>query len=335
MLRILLPIASALLIIVGSFSSQNQKPEFHLNTVNGVIGDISYEKEFGVEVDASVSEETRIKTHLQYVIEILKDTETHHLNTDQEKNRKHIITLLKEYIDAGEFPQNHHFKNRRPVFIDRDGNLCAVGYLIARTKGLEAAQRINRDHKFDYIKDIDPKLINGWLAENGLTQKEAAMIQPFYGPIENKVNRNNIETEYAIGSSLLAGAQLGALSYSLLTNNSPSDIKKISVFNSALGAASLTLGLVNLDNRYSETSSPAPEQPCICWTTTTTYTNKARTQLSIANIAVGTASLIYNSFRFFSAPQKEEPSKFNVSATQLYDPSSGQTAPALSLSMKF
>ncbi|MGN8224246.1 hypothetical protein [Gracilimonas sp. BCB1] len=334
MLRTLLPFASALLIIIGSFTSPTQHPEFQFNTVNSVIGDISYEKEFGVQPDASASEETRIKTHLQYVIEILGNTETHHLNTEQAENRKHIITLLKEYIGTGEFPKNHHFENRRPVFIDRDGNLCAVGYLIAKTEGLKAAQRINRDHKFDYIKDIDPKHINSWLAENGLTQKEAAMIQPAYQSSITR-NQNNIETEYAIGSSLLAGAQLGALSYSLLTDGSPSDIRKVSVFNSALGAASLTLGLVNLDNRYSETSSPAPEQPCICWTTTTTYTNKARTHLSIANIAVGTASLVYNSIRFFNAPQKQEPSKFNVSATQLYDPSSGQTAPALSLSMKF
>ncbi len=334
MLRIFLPVASALLIIFGSFPSPTQQSEFHLNTINAAIGDISYEKEFGAKPDASASEETRIKTHLQYVIEVLEDTETHHLNAKQVENRKYVITLLKQYKDAGEFPQNHHFKNRRPVFIDQDGNLCAVGHLIAKTKGLEAAQRINRDHKFDYIKDIDPKLINGWLAENGLTQKEAAMIQPAYRSSITR-NQNNIETEYAIGSSLLAGAQLGAMSYSLLTDNSPSDIRKVSVFNTALGAASLTLGLVNLDNRYSETSSPAPEQPCICWTTTTTYTNKARTQLSIANIAVGTASLVYNSIRFFSAPKKEEPSTFNVSATQLYDPSSGQTAPALSLSMKF
>jgi hypothetical protein len=334
MLRILLPLASALLILTSSFTSQIEKPGFYLNSVNAVIGDVSYEKEFGVEPDASASEKTRIKTHLQYVIEILENTETQHLNADQAKNRKYIITLLKQYKDAEEFPKNHHFKNRSPVFIDRDGNLCAVGYLIAKTEGLETAQKINRDHKFDYIKDIDPKLINGWLAENGLTQKEAAMIQPAYHNSFTE-NRNDIETEYAIGSSLLAGAQLGALSYSLLTDNSPSDIRKVSVFNTALGAASLTLGLLNLDNSYTVTSTPVPEQPCICWTTTTTYTNKARTQLSVANIAVGTASVVFNSIRFFNAPQKDEPTKFNVSATRLYDPSSGQTAPALSFSMKF
>jgi hypothetical protein len=335
MLRFLVPIITALLLVFSSVNTESGKHKFYANTVNAVIGDKSFEIEFGLSPDAKTSEETRIKTHLNYVIGLLESADSNHLNQEQIENRSHIIGLLKGYVEAGQFPKNHYFENRRPVFIDRDGNLCAVGYLIAKTEGLETAQKINDEHKFDYIKDIDGELINDWLIENGLTKKEAAMIQPAYRPIKQEINRNNIETGYAIGSSLLAGAQLGALTYGLLTDNSPSDVQKVSAFNAALGAASLTLGLFNIDNSYSETSTVCPETSFCIGGTKTTYTNQSRTNLSIANIIIGGASATFNGIRFFRAQQQKEPSGFNVSATQVYDPSSGQSAPALSLSYSF
>lgn len=338
MLSLLLPVASALLIFAGSLTSHKQEPELYINSVNTILGDISYEKEFGFEPHALASEETRIKTHLQYVINILEHTAIKHLNADQVRNRKNIISLLKGYTEAGQFPKNHHYKNRRPVFIDRDGNLCAVGYLIARTEGLEAAKQINQHHKFDYIQDIDPKLIDGWLAENGITKTEAAMIQPAYDfndpePKRETFIRNNIETEYAIGSSILAGAQIGISAYMLFNGNNIGN-KNAHLFNAALGATSFTLGLINLDNSESQTQRICGTIPP-CWDQEIVIKNQSRTNLSVSNIILGGAFAAFNTYQFFKTSNREEPSDFKVTATQLYDPSSGQTTPALSLSMKF
>lgn len=337
MLRFLLPVFTTLLLF--TISTPKESPSLYYDTVNAVIGDVSYTATFGEEPDESAPEKIRIQTHLEHVIDLLRASDTNHLNAEQKQNRRHLIKLLKDYKEAGEFPKNRHFQTRRPVFMDENGNLCAVGYLIAQTEGIEVAKAINRDHKFNYIKDIDPKLIDGWLAKNGITKTEAAMIQPAYGGVYTEtIEQNEVELEYAIGSSLLAGMQLGTTTYSLIADNSPSAIRKVSAFNTLLGMGSLTLGLVNLDNTYTEVSFPTgdPQFCTICYDRYEyTYKNPARTNFSIANIVVGGLSAAFNGYSFFKAGKQEEPSRFNVTAAQLYDPSTQTTTPGLSLSMKF
>lgn len=333
MLRLFLPLLVALSMIISSETIE--KETFHTDTVNAVLGDVSFTERFGSTPDDLTPEKTRIKTHLGYVVDILKKADTSSLTNSQKENRTTLIGLLEDYKKAGIFPENHHFENRRPVFIDEAGNLCAVGYLIAQTEGLEAAKKINREHKFDYIKDIDPKLIDGWLAENGITKKEAAMIQPAYRS-KMTVNENNIETEYAIGSSLLAGTQLGALSYSLLLDNSPNKIKRISVFNTALGLTSIALGIANLDNSRTEKLGDLNPEICnLSCSFKIIYTNKTRTHLSIANIVVGGLSATFNGFRFFRATKQQNSSNLTLNATHVYDPNSNTVAPGISMSLKF
>ena len=337
MLKLILPILSAFLLL--STPLLHETPKFHHDTVNALLGDISYTNSFGVEPDITTSEEVRIKTHLEYVIKLLKEKDSSDLNSSQVENRLKLIALLKDYVEAGTFPKNRHFNTRNPVFIDEDGNLCAVGYLIAQTEGLETAEEINQHHKFDFIKDIDPKYIDGWLASNGITKNEAAMIQPMYGGVYTEtIEQNEIELEYAIGSSLLAGMQLGTTAYSILSDNSPSTVKKVSAFNSLLGMGSITLGLLNLDNTYTDIRNPTtdPQLCAICYSRyETTYKNPTRTKFSIANIVVGGLSAAFNGYRFFQANEREKPSNINISATQLYDPTTQTFNPGLSFSMKF
>ncbi|SMO32637.1 hypothetical protein [Gracilimonas mengyeensis] len=334
--RSFFPFLTALFLLSASFihspnSFDNRSSQID-KSVNAIIGDDSYKQAFGVEPDASSPEILRLKTHLNYVIALLKEKKTDDLTHQQQQNRARIIDLLEQYTEGGVFPRNHHFETRRPVFIDRDGNLCAVGYLIAQTEGLPYAERINRDHKFDYVKDINPKLIDGWLAKNGITKKEAAMIQPTYQPIRRTVTKNNIETEYAIGSSLLAGAQIGLSTYHLLMKGQPN--RNAYVVNGALGFASLTLGVINLDNTQVKTD-PMCGIVAPCWEQETTYKNPDRTKLSVANIIMGSASMVYNGFRYFRAKNADQETALQVAPAPLFDPSTGQTAPGLSVSMNF
>ncbi|MEX0610189.1 MAG: hypothetical protein WD016_09150 [Balneolaceae bacterium] len=331
MIRALLFFISLSIILTGS---DNPPSTDYSNTINPVIGDISYIQKFGHAPDENTSEITRIKTHLEYVVVQLKNEAVGHLNADQKQNRAHLISLLEGYKDAEQFPKNHHFENRQPVFIDEEGNLCAVGYLIAQTEGKAVAESINKTHKFDYIKDIDAEVLTDWLTKNGLSKTEAAMIQPMYGDIKSTVNENNIETSYAIGSSLLAGMQMGSISYSLLAQDSNSDIRKISILNTALGVASVTLGITNIDNSYT-VRSPECTEICIGISYETTYTNQARTNLSISNIVVGGASALFNGVRFFTTQKSAPGSRYNLSATQLYDPASKTISPGLSFNLRF
>lgn len=337
MLKLVLPTLSALLLL--SIPILHEIPTFHEDTVNAVLGDISYTNTFGVEPGGTTSEKVRIKTHLEYVIDLLKKEDVSGLSTPQIENRWKLIALLEDYKEAGVFPKNRYFETRKPVFIDEDGNLCAVGYLIAQTKGLETAEEINQHHKFDHIKDIEPKLIDDWLATNGLTKNEAAMIQPMYEEVYTEtIEQNEVELEYTIASSLLAGMQLGTTTYSMISDDSPTTIKKISAFNSLLAMGSVTLGLINLDNTSTDVRYPTgdPQICASCYSRyETTYKNPTRTKFSIANIVVGGLSAAFNGYRFFRANNQEDPAKFNVSPTQLYEPTTQTINPGLSFSMKF
>lgn len=322
-MKTLLRILPALFLILSISYADSSPEEFHPNTVNAVLGDLSYIETFEEQPAESASEELRIKTHLEFVIDLLKKADISTLEETQKENRSKLITLLEDYKKAGIFPNNHHFETRKPVFIDEEGNLCTVGYLIAQTKGLEAAKRINRSHKFDYIKDIDPKLIDSWLAENGLTKKEAAMIQPTY---HYKENKNNIETSYLVGSSLLAGLQTTSLSYSLLVDNSYLTQRRVSSFNVVLGLSSVTLGIINLDNTKTKDIDGF-------WSVT--YTNETRTNFSKANILFGGISALVNTVRFKNAEKTEQENAVNLTSTQIYNPSSHSYSPGLLLSVKF
>lgn len=160
------------------------------------------------------------------------------------------------------------------------------------------------------------------------------MIQPTY-QYEQTINENNIEPEYIIGSSLLAGVQIGALTYSLLADESRANTKQISAVNTVLGLSNVALGLINLNNSYAEWTGYDSSTPCICYSVTTTYTNEARTNFSLANIVVGGASAIFNGYRFFRAGKKEVESGLHISAANLYNPASENFNPGLSVSLKF
>ena len=145
---------------------------------NAVLGDASWRARFGVAPEEAADEETRLRVHLEYVEAVLRARDTSGLTDDQRAARAHNLDLLRAYIARGEFPRNHDVPGRRPHFIDEDGRICAVGYLIERTAGRAAAEAINRAHEWDFLDDI--RGIDAWVDASGLTREELAMIQPSY-----------------------------------------------------------------------------------------------------------------------------------------------------------
>lgn len=75
---------------------------------------------------------------------------------------------------------------RNPIFIDGSGVLCAVGYLISQTLGIEYAKKIDTLFHGCRIKDMDLSRIPfvlEWANEYGLDLEDLAKIQPGYGGI--------------------------------------------------------------------------------------------------------------------------------------------------------
>jgi hypothetical protein len=149
--------------------------------VNAVLGDESFRFYFGKYPDAQTSESLRISTHLRYVELLLLNAPVEHLSADKIRSRMRMLDLLHRYRLRGEFPSNYdHPGERRPCFIDKKNNICAVGYLIEQTAGRALANQINARHQYDLIENMNMPELNAWVEESGLTLQECAMIQPSY-----------------------------------------------------------------------------------------------------------------------------------------------------------
>ncbi|HJW28324.1 MAG TPA: T9SS type A sorting domain-containing protein, partial [Saprospiraceae bacterium] len=136
---------------------------------------------FGHAPDANTNEDLRIQTHLSYVENLLRQKDVSNLPPAVREKRAHLLDLLHDYWQAGKFPRNFDYTDRRPCFIDKNNTICAVGYLVEKTAGLEVAEDINKSHQYDDIFDMNDAVVNNWINESGFSKTEIAMIQPDYG----------------------------------------------------------------------------------------------------------------------------------------------------------
>ncbi len=147
---------------------------------NHHLGDDSFVARVGRSPTLADSEQLRMRTHLQYVRELL----AHRPPTRPElaARRAELLGYLDDYIAKGITPRNEALPWRSPVFIDADGNICAVGYLIERSAGRALAEQIARAHRYDFLEDIAAAMpeVRAWVEASGLTLDELASIQPGY-----------------------------------------------------------------------------------------------------------------------------------------------------------
>jgi hypothetical protein len=162
-----------------SYSARNR--EAASAPVNAIIGDAGFVARFGRAPDRFADEDLRIATHLEFVERMLRSRDVTHLSHDLLRERLRNLDRLHAYRIGGIFPRNYDVPGRRPCFIDRDGRICAVGYLVACSAGLDAAAAIDARYHNAYIAEMSAPLVERWIARSGLTREEAAMIQPTYG----------------------------------------------------------------------------------------------------------------------------------------------------------
>ncbi|MFO0750746.1 MAG: hypothetical protein U1F43_34515 [Myxococcota bacterium] len=148
--------------------------------LNAVIGDAGFIARYGRAPTAADPQDVRIRAHLAFVIAELRKASPSIADPDARLRREALIDALERYAAAGAFPHNSAYPARRPVFIDEDGNVCAVGYLVEVSAGRAEAERIAALHRYDYIADIDDQALDAWTVANGFTPTELATIQPSY-----------------------------------------------------------------------------------------------------------------------------------------------------------
>lgn len=220
-----------------------------VSPVNAVLGNASYRSLFGEAPSSNTSERLRLQTHLAYVEALLRSRPRPSLSSAQRTRRAKLLDTLHEYWTAGQFPRNTEIPGRTPVFIDGQGRLCAVGYLIAATAGRSLAERIDTRFHLADVRNMDLPAIDRWATRNGFTRRELAMIQPMYCgnvPQEGPCYYYRDEDEDASALEVTAlSASVGAslLNGVLLEREIPSVVGgSVGV---AGGATSLSIGLTD------------------------------------------------------------------------------------------
>jgi hypothetical protein len=248
--------------------------------VNSVLGDASYLIKYQNLPDKYSNEVIRIKTHLEYVENLLRNTSTKHLNKLQQFKRRQAIENLHFYWTAGIFPENRDFLNdRKPCFIDEKGNLCAVGYLIEKSAGREVAEQINARFQYEYLLEMEWNVIDEWIASSGLTKLECAMIQPTYGSTPTE---NYITPGFGYATAVFSGANVALSVMNVSQINRQNQGLFTPILGMVFGAGQITLGALNF--------------PEIQYGWSGSYINEAQRNYALMNVALGTSSVIFSTW---------------------------------------
>ncbi len=219
------------------------------------------------------AEAVRLRAHFDSVDRELRARDVSTLRARQRASRTRLISWLRDYRNAQQFPINDQFSDRMvPIFRDSRGTLCAMAYLIDRSGRGDIVDHVARTRNNAFIPELtdDAELV-AWLATSGLSVKEAARIQPQYGtdPVIIITNENRVSTNYAILSMGLGGSSLGTLGFNILSPGYASGAagviagvatiiagaahleesggnKKVAVANTAVGSVALVGGLRGL-----------------------------------------------------------------------------------------
>ena len=101
------------------------------------------------------------------------------------RNRQRQIKRLQTYMLRGRFPLNEgHSTDAVPIFVDRQNTLCAVGHLMHAAQWDNEVVQIASKNNLVRISNVQSGSLVRWIQTSGLTQEEAAMIQPGY-PVNN------------------------------------------------------------------------------------------------------------------------------------------------------
>ncbi|MDG2363153.1 MAG: hypothetical protein P8L80_03515 [Flavobacteriales bacterium] len=287
--------------------------------VNSILGDISYESAFGHKPDAKTDNNLRIRTHLEYVENLLRNKNVSGLSTDLQTKRNHLLDLLHDYWTNGVFPKNYDYADqRKPCFIDKDGAICAVGYLLEQTTSRQVADEINSKHKYDELLAMNNSNVDNWVLTSGLTKEECAMIQPTYGstPV---YTYNHIPPAYGISSSILGGLNLSLNTINGIQIGNGAPNKTVSIIGLITGAGQITLG-----------SAMFPKENISLGINST---NESQKTLSMINIGLGTTTMILSTWNLISNRRpKDRLTTCNIYSFQTQENNTGM---AFALTRKF
>jgi len=128
-------------------------------------------------------ERARLRRHFDHTIAALERGGRGWLTHGQRRRRDHILAALFAYRERGRFPKNDWGGARRPVFIDSAETRCAMAHLIDASGHRPLVERVAATRNHAYVRElIGDEALTEWLRAHGMTAREAARVQPTYGP---------------------------------------------------------------------------------------------------------------------------------------------------------
>ena len=149
------------------------------------------------------------------------------VRSNLETRRTWQMHTLYEYAVRGKFPKNEgQSDSPAPIFVDSHGTHCAVGYLMHRSGHDSAVASISSTNNLVYISDVSTGELVDWIEFSGLTQDEAALIQPAYYPPETDVELDDFaDANFSYSEHGLTVSELAMLRFSFdATSTVPSEI---------------------------------------------------------------------------------------------------------------
>jgi hypothetical protein len=132
---------------------------------------------------ARAAEVWRVRTQLDSAFVDLASADVHALSAAQLARRAELQRVLRKYQARGEFPHNYDFAEPMPYFVDRNtGARCAVAFLMESSGRRDLVDRIAAANNNVWVAELAADTaVGAWLDANGLTLREAAIIQEPYG----------------------------------------------------------------------------------------------------------------------------------------------------------
>ena len=145
---------------------------------DATIGAGGFNLVYPIHLGAASDMRAQMKARYAKIEALLRGRDVSDLPAELQAERARNLDRLHAYRLRGEFPANESTPNTlTPCFIDRNGNICAVGYLIEQSLGRPAAERFNAAYKFAAVNDMHSPELDRWIAGSGFTHAEIATIQ--------------------------------------------------------------------------------------------------------------------------------------------------------------
>ncbi|MEO6047999.1 MAG: hypothetical protein ABIQ57_11030 [Candidatus Kapaibacterium sp.] len=153
-------------------------PVAHPDPVDSVIGSGGFNLIHSISAGSIVDQRGQIIARLTYLEDLFRSRDVSGLTPALRAERLRNLDGIHAYRIAGAFPRNFDYPDQsRPCFIDREGTICAVGYLVEKSVGRGVAEAINRNYQYATVAEMRMPVLDRWIATSGLTRAEVITLQ--------------------------------------------------------------------------------------------------------------------------------------------------------------